>query len=191
MRHAWGEARDLFREAEQEGTLAPADLELLGEAGWWSGHPDERVDALERAYAAYLEAGDRAQAASVALQLVEFSFQRRAMHIAAGWVARAQRLLEGEPESGVHAFASVLNAFSHLFAGEVDVGKRYAEAALELAQKYGNRDVEAIARNLIGRALVRQGEVAKGLAYIDESTVAAVGGGLKAWATANVYCGHD
>lgn len=188
-RHAWEEARDLFREADQAAALEPADLELLGEAGWWSGHPDERVDALERAYTGYLEAGDQAQAANVALQLAEFGFQRRAMHIAGGWVARAERLLEGLPESGVHAFGSVLNAFRYLFSGDVEAGKRYAEAGLELARKYGNRDVEALARNLVGRALLRQGELTKGMEYIDESTVAAVGGELKAWATGNVYCG--
>jgi class 3 adenylate cyclase len=187
-RHAWEEARDLFRRAEQDEALLPADLEMMGEAGWWSGHPDERVDALERAYAAYVESGARAEAASVALQLADYGFQRRALHIAGGWASRAQRLLEGVPPSGVQAFAAVLNAFVRLFGGEVDVGKRYAEEALELAIKYGNRDVEALARNLIGRALLKQGEVARGLALIDESTVAAVGGELKPWATANVYC---
>lgn len=187
-RHAWEEARDLFREAEQGAPLSPPDLELLGEAGWWSGHPDERVDALERAYASYIEMGARTPAAGVALQLAEFGFQRRAMAVAGGWLARAERLLEGEPPSSVHAFLAVSHAFRHLFTGDLDEGMRYAEQALELATTHRNRDVEALARNLIGRALLRKGDVAKGLALIDESTVAAVSGELKAWATANVYC---
>ncbi|MGH2357612.1 MAG: hypothetical protein ACRDGJ_06315, partial [Candidatus Limnocylindria bacterium] len=54
--HAWEEARDLFHEADQAGPLSPADLERLADAEWWSGHPDERDDAFERAYAGHLEA---------------------------------------------------------------------------------------------------------------------------------------
>jgi hypothetical protein len=66
VRRAWDEARDLFHEAEKSGPLAPADLEQLAEAAWWSGHLDERDDAFERAYAAYLEAGKRLEAATMA-----------------------------------------------------------------------------------------------------------------------------
>lgn len=187
-RHAWEEARDLYLEAEKAGRLSPADLELLAESGWWSGHPDERDDAFERAYAAYLEAGERAQAARVALQLAEFAFQRLAVPIAGGWMGRAERLLEGEPQSFVHGLLACLKAFRLIMMGELDEGLRSADQAIELARLFGDRDVEALALNLKGRALVKQGEVAKGMALIDESTVAAMGGELHPWATANVYC---
>jgi len=187
-RHAWGEARDLFLEADKRAALSAADLELLGEAEWWSGHPEERVDALERAYRAYLEAGDRTQAASVALQLSEFAHTRRAMAIATGWMTRAQRLLEGEPPSIAHALMAVMDAFMNLHRGDLDASLRAAEHALELAQRFGDRDVDALARNLIGRSLLRKGEIARGMAFLDESTVAAVGGELKSWTTGNVYC---
>src|SRR3990170_1342394 len=97
VRHAWDEARDLFREAEKSGPLAAADLEQLAEAAWWSGHLDERDDAFERAYAAYLEAGNRLQAAGMALRLAESAFQRLAGPVGGGWMSRAERLLEEEP----------------------------------------------------------------------------------------------
>jgi len=188
-RHEWEDARDLFLQAEKDTALSAPDLEMLGEAEFWSGHPQERVDALERAYAAYLESGARAKAAEVALQLSEFAFARQAMAIANGWMSRAQHQLEGEPISPAHAFLAVFNAFMALYAGDVDGALHAGERALELAKQFGSRDVDALARNLKGRALLRKGEITAGLALIDESTVAAVGGELKAWATANVYCG--
>jgi len=188
VRRAWDESRDLFREADKAERLSPADLEQLAEAGWWSGHPDERDDGFERAYAAYLEAGDRLQAARLALRLAEFAFQRLAVPVAAGWMSRAERLLEGEPQSVVHGLLACLTAFRLIMNGDLEQGLRLADEALELARLYGDRDVEALSLNLKGRALVKQGEVAKGLALIDESTVAAMGGELHPWATANVYC---
>jgi class 3 adenylate cyclase len=188
VRHAWDEARDLFHEAEKAGPLPPADLEQLAEAEWWSGHLDERDDAFERAYAAYLEAGDRLQAARIALRLAEFAFQRLAGPVGGGWMGRAERLLEDEPQSAVHGLQASLRAFRLVMSGELEGGLRAADEAIELGRLYGNRDVEALSLNLKGRALVKQGEVAKGMALIDESTVAAMGGELHPWATANVYC---
>jgi len=188
VRHAWDEARDLFREAEKVERLSPGDLELMAEAGWWSGHPDERDDAFERAYAAYVEAGDKERAAGLALRLAEFAFQRLAGPIGAGWMGRAERLLEGEPESAINGFLACLMAFRLITGGELEEGLRFADKAIGLGRAYGNRDVEALSLNLKGRALVKQGEVAEGMALIDESTVAAMAGELHPWATANVYC---
>jgi class 3 adenylate cyclase len=187
-RRAWDEARDLFHEAEKSGPLAPGDLELLAEAAWWSGHLDERDDAFERAYAAYLEAGNRLEAATMALRLAEAAFQRLAGPVGGGWMSRAERLLAEEPRSAVHGFQAGLNAFRLITSGQLEDGLRVVEEALELARQYGNRDGEALALNLKGRALLKQGDVAAGMALIDESTVAAMGGELHPWATANVYC---
>jgi len=188
VRHAWDEARDLFREAEESGPLAAADLEQLAEAAWWSGHLDERDDAFERAYAAYLEAGSRLQAAGMALRLAESAFQRLAAPVGGGWMSRAERLLEEEPRSAVHGFQAGLKAFRLIMAGQLEDGLQAADEAIELARLYGNRDGEALGLNLKGRALLKQGDVAAGMALIDESTVAAMGGELHPWATANVYC---
>jgi class 3 adenylate cyclase len=188
VRRAWDEARDLFRQAEKSGPLAAADLEQLAEAAWWSGHLDERDDAFERAYAAYLEAGNRLQAAGMALRLAESAFQRLAGPVGGGWMSRAERLLEEEPRSAVHGFQAGLKAFRLIMAGQLEDGLQAADEAIELARLYGSRDGEALGLNLKGRALLKQGDVAAGMALIDESTVAAMGGELHPWATANVYC---
>lgn len=187
-RRAWDEARELFHEAEKTETLSPADLEQLAEAAWWSGHLDERDDAFERAYAAYLEAGNRLQAATMALRLAEAAFTRLAGPVGGGWMSRADRILAEEPRSAVHGFQAGLKAFRLVMSGQLEEGLQAADEAIELARLYRNRDGEALALNLKGRALLKQGDVAAGMALIDESTVAAMGGELHPWATANVYC---
>ncbi|MGH2488035.1 MAG: hypothetical protein ACRDFR_00245, partial [Candidatus Limnocylindria bacterium] len=187
-RRAWDEARDLFHRAEQTESLSPADLEALAEAAWWSGHLDERDDAFERAYAAHLEAGNRLAAAGMALRLAESAFQRLAVPVGGGWMSRAERLLEAGPRSAVHGFQAGMKGFRLMMSGQLEEALRAADEAIELARQYGSRDGEALGLNVKGRALLKLGDVAAGMALIDESTVAAMGGELNPWATANVYC---
>ena len=99
-RHAWTEAAEAFSAADRADGLGAGDLELQGEAAWWSGHPDLATEALERAFASHLEATHPVLAARVALLLTYFAFRRLAESIGAGWLARAERLLETQPEIG-------------------------------------------------------------------------------------------
>src|SRR5207244_9866790 len=48
---------------------SPQELERVGEAALWSGDHQHSISARQRAYRAYLEAGDRRSAARVALAL--------------------------------------------------------------------------------------------------------------------------
>jgi class 3 adenylate cyclase len=62
------------------------------------------------------------------------------------------------------------------------------DRAYELAERVGDRSLQALALTGKGKALVDAGEVDKGLALLDEATAAAVSGELKAFATGIVYC---
>jgi class 3 adenylate cyclase len=187
-RHAWDEARDLLRQAEATAPLSPEDLALLAEAEYWSGRPDESVDAMERAYAGFVDADEKTAAADVALRLFFAATQRLLARAAVGWLRRAQRLLETEPPSHAHAVLGMFDGFQSLDNGDFPGGYQKAEAARDLARELGDRDVEVLSTNVMGLALVRQGKVDEGLALIDESASAAAGGELRPWATANVYC---
>jgi class 3 adenylate cyclase len=187
--HDWDAARDRFLALDQVSPLEPDDLEMLGEAEWWSGRPDDRVDIMERAFTGYVNANRPGDAARIALGLSETSMRRLAVPVAMGWMKRAEALLESVPDSPVHALGDMFRAFyatiSHDFPAAVDA----ADMALETARRVGDRDVEALATNIKGQALIKSGSVEQGLALVDESTIAAVGGELTPWATANVYCG--
>ena len=100
--HAWSEAYAALSSLDHEGDLGGADLQRLGEAAWWNAHPRESLDAFARAYAAYVAEGDPARAAFVALRLAFEHFETRDVAKWNGWMGRATRLLEDQPESTVH-----------------------------------------------------------------------------------------
>jgi class 3 adenylate cyclase len=187
-RRAWEEARNLYTEADAAGQLAPADLVQMAEVSWWAGAPDGRADALERAYAAYIKAGERSEAASVALQLAELAADRLATSIAGGWLGRAARLLEGEPRSVAHGELAVTRSFFSFIAGDMDTSLDQAEQAIAIGKEFNVADIETMALNLKGRVLLRQGHINEGLALLDETTIAATAGELRAWTAGNLYC---
>src|ERR1700675_3045996 len=98
-RHDWDEARRLLTEADAARQLDGEGLRLLGKANYWCADPAGSVDAFERAYAAFVAAGQRRAAAKVALMLRHACVNMmRDAAAARGWLQRAERLLEGEPE---------------------------------------------------------------------------------------------
>jgi class 3 adenylate cyclase len=187
-RHAWDEARDLLLEAEAAAPLSADDLQRLSDAEFWTGHPAESLDALERAYAAYVDIGDRTAAAGVALRLFFSATQRLARRAAVGWLRRAERMLEGEPPSAVHAVLKTFDGFRQLDTGELGGAYDAGAQAVAQARQFGDRNTEALATNLMGQALIRQGRVEEGFALIDEAASAAASGELEPFTTAGVYC---
>jgi class 3 adenylate cyclase len=186
---AWEDAWKTLTEADRQQALAPPDLELLADAAWWAGHPDESVDALERAYAGYVDSSQNLQAARVALLLAYLAARRMAISVASGWKANATRLLEDEPEGPVHSFLLVLDLYEAItMKGEVERGLEIAEEALESARRTGNREVESLAKVLKGFALVYTGEWMDGLALIDEATAVALAGDAGLRSASDVYC---
>ena len=188
-RHAWEEAREAFTLADSEEPLGPNDLRLLADAAWWSGHPEEAVEALERAHARFLDTGDKVEAAIVAMWLMYLALRRGTMAVATGWMAKAERLLENEPESPAHAWLHLMRMSMALFA-RTDLKEAIAEAdrALELARRYDVQGVEALALSFKGYALVTKGEWKEGMALIDEAAAAAVSGDLDPQLACGVYC---
>jgi class 3 adenylate cyclase len=64
----------------------------------------------------------------------------------------------------------------------------HARAALDIAARTGDRDLMALQVMEQGRLLIGKGELAEGLALIDEATVAAVSAELSPLTTGAIYC---
>jgi class 3 adenylate cyclase len=187
-RHAWTEALEGFSAADKDGDLSTTDLELLSTAAWWSGRPDESTEALERAYAHHVEAGRKLDAARVALELVYRAFQRLAAPVGAGWLARAERLLESEPESPVHAALLCYEALGALLSSRFTEGIAIADRAMEVARRQGSPDALFTAMVFKGTALVASGDWKDGLALIDEAAAAAASGELDLRVASDIFC---
>lgn len=187
-RHAWTEAFQSLSQADIAGDLSAADLEALAEAAHWAGELDVTLDALERAYRSYMDAGIPCRAASIAMRLARFYNDKLARSVSAGWRARAERLLEGQPDCVEQGYLAMFQAMLALGEGKIERMHERAERALEVSERFGDRDLWALATHLLGRAMLAEGSVEEGLFLIDEATAAAVGGELSAEITGTIYC---
>ncbi len=188
-RNAWEEAFRLFKDAERSGTLGAEDLEMLGQSAWWIGRPEDAIDARERAHTAYMAGGNRPRAALMALQLGMDYFQKLSHSISSGWFRKAEQILEEEPQSVEHGYYARLRGMRAIqMEGEPEVGLKYAQQALDIGTRFGDRDLQALALMDQGQALVAQGKVREGQDLMDEAMVATVGGELGPFTTGVIYC---
>ena len=187
-RRAWRDAYELLGKANEDGLLGAEDLEQLAEAAWWTSHLDEAIDLRERAYAAYVEAGEPRRAALLAMMISSDHGKKGSGSVAGGWLARAARLLENEPEGVEHGHLALAQGTGAVMMGQIDPAREHLARARELATRFGDRSLEAMAMVFQGTTLVMSGQVSEGLALLDEATAAAVGGELDPLATGMVYC---
>jgi tetratricopeptide (TPR) repeat protein len=188
-RYSWREAYELLGGIRDEGVLSGEDLEGLAQAAWWSGRLEDAIAAGERAYAAHTAKDDRVGAARVALTLAKDNYTKHAAAVGAGWLARAERLLAESAESVVHGYRARLRAvLAFEGEGDLDAALRHADEALEIATRFGDRDLTALALHDRGRVLLDAGRVAEGMALMDEATAAAVSGELRPLTTGFIYC---
>jgi class 3 adenylate cyclase len=187
-RQAWRRAYEAFARVDSQDLTAD-DLRRFADSAWWTGRLDEAINLRERAYAGFVSSGRNPEAARLALVLSDDHASRGAFAVAHGWFANAQRLLEGEPESDVHALLALTRGVNSMFAeGNVQEAIADFDRAFELAQRFGKRDTQMLALAAKGRALVKSGEIDQGLALLDEASAAALTGTLGPYTTGLVYC---
>lgn len=186
VRGAWREAYEHL--APAAGDLAPEDLEALAEAAFWTGRLDEAIRTRERAFTAYLDAGNEERAALLALWISRDYFGKADLSIAGGWFAKAERLLAGKEESPAHGYLAMAKGMNLVMQGDLEGAIENGEIASEFGRRFADRNLEAMALVVKGRALVLQGDPSGGLALLDEATAAAVSGELQPWTTGLVYC---
>ena len=188
-RRAWAEAYAQLQAMNTAGDLRTGDdLAMLGDAALWCGKMQESTDVRLRAHAAYVESGNSARAALVALDLTFNYAVRMKMAVAAGWLAKARRHVEPLPEGREHGHVFIYEAILCLGQGQADAAYELASAGLTIGRRYGDRDVEALGLALQGGALALQGQLDPAMALFDEAMASAAGGELGPAATGLVYC---
>ncbi len=187
-RRAWPEAHDLLSANAAEIELEPEDLELLAKAAWWTGHPGESIEQRERAYAGYVERGDRARAAFMALTLRREYSAKLQGSVANGWLSRAQELLSDQSESPSHAYLALAHGELAASRGEFDHALEHFEVAVATAQAFEDSDLRAWALMRKGMTLISAGRMDEGWAHMEEVSASAVGGELGAYTTGATFC---
>jgi DNA-binding CsgD family transcriptional regulator len=170
----WAAARDEFLEWLEDHPDDPEALDGLGRALWWLGQPREGIKRRREAYALYNRRGEKLEAANLATYLAAEHRIAGDSAAANGWLARAERLLDGAPPCSERGWLEVERA--KRCAGRPSEHALHAEAAVGLARELNDWDLEAAALAQLGLARVDAGDVDGGLLLLDEAMTAATGG---------------
>ena len=160
----------------------------MAEAAWFAGQGDLSIETKERAFKAYQAAGDPIRAGALGLQLVELYSYRGKPSISAAWMRRAEKLLDGEPESHAHGYLAITRAFLARASGDLATAVKLAESALDIGQRTGDTDLIAHAMTVLGSFRIASGDVEGGFALMEEAAVAAVSGELSTYTTGTTTC---
>jgi ATP/maltotriose-dependent transcriptional regulator MalT len=188
-RRAWGEAYEQLCAAETVALLDAVDLERLAVAAYLSGHDDEACDAWARAHRQFLRDENGVAAVRCAFWLGCVLILRGQLAPAHGWFARTQHLVERAPSGPVAAgYLDLAAGMETLFSGDPLAAQPRLEAAALVGLRHGDADLAALGQLGCGQALVMTGQVAEGVAMLDEAMVAVAGGEVSPVATGLIYC---
>lgn len=187
-RQAWAAAHELLSGTDQD--LDAADLERLATTACLTGSDDESDEMWVRAHHEYLIAGEPTAAARCAFWLGIRLLLRGEGAQGSGWFARGRRLIDecglDCVEQGYLLLDKAIAAVSGL--GDPRDGYAIFSNICHLADRFGDRDLATFGQLGRGQALVRAGDVARGLALVDEAMVAVTTGEVSAITAGIVYC---
>ena len=185
---AWADAHDALLGADAREPLGIEDQWRLAWSASLAGRDAQSFEALERVYQGQVEAEPRVAfraAFWLGFRLVHLKESSRAQ----GWLGRAERCLETLPAEAVErGYMEIPRVRVLFFAGKYAEALELATRVTQIGQREGDHDLATFARNLQGRVLIRQGELAAGLKLLDEAMLAVTGGELSPSITGLVYC---
>ena len=184
----WGETFAELSAAHREGQLGVEDLERLAVAAYMVGRDDVCEDAWMGAHHVWLRRGEPERAARCAFRQALGLFFRGDLAPAKGWVARGGRLLEDSRRDCVEqAWLRMLKALPLLFEGDADVYPSFVDAG-EMAERFGDSDATMFARLGRGYSLILRGQIADGMALLDEVMVAVTADEVAPTLAGIAYC---
>lgn len=187
-RRDWGEAYALVREVADREPLSGADLAFFADVAYAAGQLDVTIASWERAHADALRSGDRFVAAGAAVRVaMHLLFDTSLMAPVRGWIGRAERLLDEDGETPVHAWLAVLRSYERLLSGDVEAARRWARRAVGIGAGC-DPAATAIGRVAEARCRILAGEETEGLAMLHEAGVSAASGELDPLSSGVVYC---
>ena len=182
----WNGARASFERAAAIRETGET-LDGLGRALHFLRDYQGAITVTERAFATYRQESNSVAAADRAgwLAFLHGTINGN-MTVAGGWMARAASLLENEDECAGHGSLVLDHA---PFADDAGERERLATAALAIARRFGDVDLEYDALSLLGESHVAAGRVPEGMKLLDEAmTAVSAGEVVGVVPVGDIYC---
>ncbi|HET9878375.1 MAG TPA: LuxR C-terminal-related transcriptional regulator [Candidatus Limnocylindria bacterium] len=188
-RQAWADAEAQLSAADREDPVGPEDLERLAVATYLLGRYDESTAVTRRIYRESIQAGDVAAAARSAFWIAVEHLDRGEMAQAAGWLARAERVVAQDgrdlAESGYLLIAAAARS---LAMGDARAALDAYTRADDIATRFSEPDLLVLARLGQGEALIELRRTAEGMALMDEVMVSVTSGEVSPVVVGIAYC---
>ena len=187
-RNDWPTAFSSFRGAGEAAGLSADQWYSLAESAWWLGEIDVALDAFKRAHDDYVASGNLLRAAMSAVFLACHSLERGDAAAGSGWMHRTRRLLDDAPEGAAHGYPIYFRIFASMGVGDLDAAMSLADEMGKIGRRFDDPSLVALSLIGRGRALVKRGSVAEGMALLDDAMLEALSGRLHPVWTGAVYC---
>jgi len=152
------------------------------------GNEREGLEMLARAHQSFLSLGETRAAARCAFWLGFVALLGGDVGQANGWLSRAERLLEDDPECVEKGYLFLPVGYRLVHGNEpVKAYDAFFQAGT-IGRQFRDSDLVALALQGQGRSLIRQGEIARGVALLDEAMVAVTAGEVSPLTAGGVYC---
>jgi DNA-binding NarL/FixJ family response regulator len=187
-RRDWVAARARFAARHEESPLDADDLYALANCFWWLGDLDHALPTMREAHLRYLDEDRPGPAALAAVDLGYTLALRGDVAQGSGWTGRARRLLQALPEGVEHGYLVYLDFETAFAADEHGAALDLARQVHDAGRRYQDPTLVALGVVGQGRVVLRQGDVATGMAMLDEAMVAALSDELDPAFAGNIYC---
>lgn len=183
------EALDQLQELADERDLSVAELELLANAAYGAGDLETSISAWEHLHARQIATGEHLMAARAATSVAMYLMMDTGlMAPVRGWLARAERLLEGQDEAAVHAWLAMTRTYERLLSGDLERAGHWAGRASHVGDRQAAPAPATLGRIAQARLRIFDGHVDEGLALLDDAAVTIMSGSIDPLVTGMAYC---
>ncbi|MGM0537241.1 MAG: hypothetical protein ACQER5_14410 [Pseudomonadota bacterium] len=175
--------------AELPGPASAELLALRAQAAYGVGDLEDTLAAYGDLYHLHLEEDQPCDAAFAAVMVgMYLMMDTGLMATVRAWLSRAERLVQGTPDSPVWAWLAAVRTYERLMCGDMPGTGLWARRALAGGQRHALAPPSIIGRVALARVRIHEGALDEGLSALDDVAVELSSGNLDPLTTGQMWC---